>query len=369
MPLTSKLDKLPENPLANPVQDSPTTPKTPFSPVVISASLSAAGGTSGGRWTKHVFRSEPLYSPPSVEVAKRFLRSVGHSRRKSVSDTPVTSKPGASVRMSRLAQCHGCHGWLGGGLHVGSAIGKNVCTFQHSSLCRGGIVENDSWKACPTDFVPTEDNFGGAPNLIPDHFTPLLTAAIHEHLTPQPLDPNLQPQTANGQSSQEFGIQEQYSSQYARDLVVGNEGTDISDVLRLQRQANGEGARSKVIQERLPGRVWFGDEMLPAGMEQAVTDHRSSNQHALHESQYNAPLHGITITDIRNVPGLRDNVELHLVGIKDRTPVLSSAPSAPPPGLSGGPPAPPLANAFFPHQWSGDGIRVTLMGLMGCLIH
>ena len=137
--------------------------------VILPASGSAvAAGTAGGRWTKHEFRSEPVYSPPSVEVAKRFLRTVGGVHRRitsqstkssSVSDTPLTSRQGVSSRMSRLAQCHGCHGWLGGGLHVGSAIGKNVCNFQHSSLCRGGILENDSWKACPLDFVPAVDDY------------------------------------------------------------------------------------------------------------------------------------------------------------------------------------------------------------------
>ena len=75
--LSSKLASKSANPLDIPVQDSPMTPKTPFSPVVLPAPSLRSAVSTGGRWTKHDFRSEPLYSPPSIEVAKRFLRSVG----------------------------------------------------------------------------------------------------------------------------------------------------------------------------------------------------------------------------------------------------------------------------------------------------
>ena len=108
--------------------------------------------SGGGSWAKLQYRSEPLYSPPSVVVAKRFLKTVSgkyYRFQKYLSpsefDTPVTSR----VAMCRTTQCHGCHGVIGGGLHNGSAPGKDRCTLLHSVSCQGNIPESDAWRACP----------------------------------------------------------------------------------------------------------------------------------------------------------------------------------------------------------------------------
>ena len=65
------------------------------------------------------------------------------------SDTPVTSK-GAEDTMV----CHGCHGVIGSGAHLGSATGMNLCSLKHSSSCPGGYVDDHSWKACPPGYTP-----------------------------------------------------------------------------------------------------------------------------------------------------------------------------------------------------------------------
>ena len=49
--------------------------------------------------------------------------------------------------------CHGCHLQMGQGAHQGSAPGKNHCTLPHSLSCQGGVVEDDSWRACPDGYV------------------------------------------------------------------------------------------------------------------------------------------------------------------------------------------------------------------------
>ena len=49
--------------------------------------------------------------------------------------------------------CHGCHLQVGQGAHQGSAIGKNLCTLPHSLNCPGGIVEDNSYRACPPGYV------------------------------------------------------------------------------------------------------------------------------------------------------------------------------------------------------------------------
>ena len=113
---------------------------------------------------------------------------------------------------------------------------KNVCTFPHSELCRGGIPSSDGWRGCPQGyaaqaFSPSTHNQG--------------------HAYDDQLD------FSTGQQGQEFKTQANFSSQFARNLAEENEvaSTNGLDLLRFQRQANGEGVRKKVIQERRPGRV------------------------------------------------------------------------------------------------------------------
>ena len=57
------------------------------------------------------------------------------------------------LRGIRTQTCHGCHRPLGDGAHQGSATGKNRCTLPHYFLCKGGIVDTISWKACPEDYI------------------------------------------------------------------------------------------------------------------------------------------------------------------------------------------------------------------------
>ena len=58
--------------------------------------------------------------------------------------------------MDRVVVCHGCHMIIGQGAHQGSAIGKNKCTFPHSIFCKGGVKEDESWKACHTGKIKME---------------------------------------------------------------------------------------------------------------------------------------------------------------------------------------------------------------------
>ena len=98
------------------------------------------------------------FIPATFESAKAFLRKSGalfpkekqvRSSRSEL-DTPLSSK---SQSVHRMDVCHGCHGPMGEGRHMGSAPGKNVCTLSHSELCTGGILENDSWRSCPPSYV------------------------------------------------------------------------------------------------------------------------------------------------------------------------------------------------------------------------
>lgn len=46
---------------------------------------------------------------------------------------------------------------MGQGAHSGSAVGKNHCTLPHSNTCPGGIVGDESWRACPPEYEQVPD--------------------------------------------------------------------------------------------------------------------------------------------------------------------------------------------------------------------
>ena len=191
---------------SSPVIDSPKTPKTPLTPPDITLNkeegpapaetISYADCLELAKKVKYCSKSliegswregcnvrgrRPRFIPANFEAAKAFLRAsveVIPSRRirRSVSDTPMstrsrlqpspspdtsssavspsqdTSASSDSSSQPDMGICHKCHTQMGQDRHLGSAPGKNVCTLQHSHFCKGGIVEDDSWKACPVGY-------------------------------------------------------------------------------------------------------------------------------------------------------------------------------------------------------------------------
>ena len=114
--------------------------------------------------------------------------------------------------------------------------------------------------------------------------------------------------------------------------------TNGLDLVRFQRQANGEGARERVNHERMPSRISFiGQQSAPAlqqEIEQDVAELRSHNQLASQTAQQLTSVPQMTIGHIRNNPGMSDMVEMQWSKIRGQTPCLSAATSAPAPGLT-----------------------------------
>ena len=153
------------------MKDSPQTPTTPDSPGDISKSAKLLGRGSSllqdpaikpeGYWrTKQnhgPHRDVLAFKPASAEEAKAFLSQISLQLTprllKFTGDTPNSSRtvkwPGRTAGMP----CHSCHGPIGGGAHSGSAPGKNICSHDHHPSCPGGVVEDDSYKACPVGYV------------------------------------------------------------------------------------------------------------------------------------------------------------------------------------------------------------------------
>ena len=179
-----------------PVQDSPSTPATPESPPDITLSVAEVG--SEGYQSKspvtcvapglvtplstalscpvtpvttalsdsahlslygrlRVCRDKnrtptTLFEPLTCESAKTFLSAARlpprFPFRRDPLETPKTSRNRAYTMI-----CHGCHMQMGQGAHNGSAPGKALCTLPHSVSCLGGIIEDNTWRACPPGYA------------------------------------------------------------------------------------------------------------------------------------------------------------------------------------------------------------------------
>ena len=312
-------------------KSAPVSPATPVSLVSLSAAKSAPASPNG-RWfdytarDKFSVRRNPVFSPQSVTAAKTFLRIGSRipSRPPSNSCIPPSSRVATTKSM---VCCHGCHGLMGSGQHNGSAPGKNVCVLPHSSDCKGGVEEDDKWRACPLGYTPG-----------------MVMSETGFESTLQYTD--FRPGNGTGQGSTPIISVRSQSVQLP--LLPGQEG-DLGDLLRFQLQADGEGARRRVIQERIPGMMYAGSpggngqcdsqahvppvpgqsNPLATGLIDDVAALRANNQQEVQRTESSE----LTMANIRGMPGMRDQADSHVNHFQDIVPALSAAPSAPPPGL------------------------------------
>ena len=154
--------------------DSPKTPATPASPVDITTLHGRSQNVTvsykdcvdlakkvrlcsqsliEGEWVEEntVRGKGSIFIPSNFESAKSFLRASVESLERSYRSPPDTPSKD-QVSSPTMPTCHGCHGPMGQGQHMGSAPGKLVCTLAHSPYCRGGIIEDVSWKPCPQGY-------------------------------------------------------------------------------------------------------------------------------------------------------------------------------------------------------------------------
>ena len=212
--------------------------------------------------------------------------------------------------------CHGCHGRIGQTQHQGSAIGRDLCTFPHSYYCRGGVIEDVSWRACPPDYVfdpnvdlaagPGFESTLGATNFLPPsqvqggpaYSTPLLQEVHQEN--PR-------------QASQQLGAVPRLEGMDRVPSMVYIEGRNLSS-------------------EYPP----VADTHFPETIQDKIDEHRSSNQAAAEAASHERQPE-IDITNLRKDPGLQVEVANIIEDvIRQNIPSLSAADSAlPPPGNNG----------------------------------
>ena len=277
------------------------------------------------------------FVPATVEDAKLLLRSVGSL---------------SIEKMQRIHICHGCHSILGDGAHQGSAIGKVKCTFSHSLSCKGGIRENESWRACPEGYVYNPE----AEYQFQTGFTDTLDPSVfHEsqlrRSTPAGSRNSLDKEdtVVPASSQQRPPVYDNRTAQQVQ------EDSDLND--RLRRQAAGEGARSKssslsksnnalapplngdgrnpteidnhnyLNNERVMDRQHRGSLAdLPPHIVAQIQDFRSQNQAS--NQVRDRPENEFNIRNLRANENLRTQVENGVQSVRERIPSLARAPSA-----------------------------------------
>ena len=237
--------------------------------------------------------------------------------------------------MSRTLICHGCHTVLGSGAHQGSAIGKSRCTMTHSLLCKGGIAESESWRACPDGYLYNPD------------VEVISYTGLTETLDPSGFHPNVMRRSTPAGSSQSLAGVENVSQTLVNRPNPNNPSLEPTlnsnaDQERLRRQAAGEGARRKDTGQGRDNPQHLSSESqgnliqsstdallsgLPAHIMAQIRDFRAANQQA-NEVRDRPDEPNINITHLRSDNQLREQVELGLGGLREQIPSLAAAPTA-----------------------------------------
>ena len=241
--------------------------------------------------------------------------------------------------MSRTVICHGCHTILGEGAHQGSVIGKSRCVLPHSLLCKGGISENESWRACPAGYVYNPDvevqSYTG--------FTDTLDPSVFHNGALRRSTPAGSNQSLNAIGGQTLtnGIN---LNGHAQESGLTN-STERERLIRLRRQANGEGAFSKsTVVDSQPSHGLQGAGSAPVGnSSNGILNHntsdpgladlplhimdqirkfRASNQQAneMIDRQEDQP--DFNITHLRSDKNLREQVDSGLNSIRKKNSII-----------------------------------------------
>ena len=170
--------------------------------------------------------------------------------------------------------CHGCHGQIGGGAHIGSATGTNLCRLEHSPSCQG-MASLDF----PLGFQ--------SQNLPYASLTPTVGLSLQPDLSRSHLQPG------NGSARERV----------PRMVYTGPQNSTVNGL------------------DNLP-------QSLPSEVENQVQLLRSKNQGAQMAAE-GIDISELTIAKVRNTPGMQDMVGGQMDQFREIIPALASAPSAP----------------------------------------
>ena len=287
-----------------------------------------------------------------------------------------------------MVTCHGCHGPIGQDQHKGSATGKQYCTLKHSVYCRGGVVEDESWRACipgytydanldlvnGPGFESTLNTFNFQPSnmqqqgpafstpAVPSsgdqqqQFVPLTAPTVSSHHSVLP-NPHMEQQSGSLGAISRHPVPDRFPGM----VNLGSRRTLPTDF--PPPGTNGAVSLSPTTQASVEGTTF---QQIPESIQSNIDIHRAVNQA---ESEKTNEPYGINITHLRKDPELRVDAENFMEGvIRPRIPSLSAAQTAPVPdnqfsNQNGSTDRPGLGvysyNAAQLQQVAGDGIRIS----------
>lgn len=217
-----------------------------------------------------------------------------------------------------MVTCHGCHGPIGQGQHQGSELGKLKCNLPHSLYCRGGVLEDESWRGCPLGY----------------QYNPSIDLA------------------SNGVGFERTMHSYEFQSQHQpyMDPAFSTPATGGSQGARAAHQLPPfpTSLRSISPAERIPSRIYVAPQSsdpeptqdqaqsqyapnlrgVPGNIQDKISEHRAANQ--VGNETCSRPLGEFSITDLRRDTSLRVEVENTIENIRQQVPSLSAADSAGP---------------------------------------
>ena len=358
-----------------------------------------------------------LFFPPDFESAKEYLK--GNRRNwaqngklpprypRNIAVPLSTTLPLSSRDTEpggKMVRCHGCHGQVGEGAHLGSATGKNRCSFRHSNDCPGGFIEDSTWQACPPDYIAGQVSGTGFEHTIPmqqsqvvdqsrGQTQPFFSTPQHpeQSFIRQPLHDQIQQMVdhqvphggvvsqalhSQGQEQQAVPAGSDRQQQHQGQPIAGQSQTQSVDAAVVEHS---DALWSERLRVRNP--INYNDDVAvdltvtqATRAQDQVGELRARNQAAAMEmrvgQQSSQPWN---INHLRADTELIEDVDGHMGVFREHIPSLCAAPTAPPipnPTLPqaahlGAVPKPGAQHGVYGYnvaqlrQVTGDGIRVT----------
>ena len=289
-------------------------------------------------------------------------------------NTPLTSPlPSANMALQgRTRQCHGCHGPCDDS-HRGYPTGADRCTLEHDDRCEGGIVEgfdrlDSKWRGCPTGYVTIEDDFSdgdlqensasihggvlGASSLVnglaeihllnrkvassvaPPEVV-ISTSIVSTSVVSSMLMTSSNPSTATSTSVTASGlgstmfsgdgvtVLDQVSAARQRLLALKKQREGLEALAQLQKEEQLEAAETRRLQDQLN----LNQKPVRPRVGEAASRLRVRNQPG-DQNNDNGFYNGLTLPEIRKVPGLATVVESRIDQVRSEVPSLSRRPDA-----------------------------------------
>ena len=277
-----------------------------------------------------------------------------------------------STMAGRTRQCHGCHGPCDES-HRGYKTGADKCPLVHYDGCEGGIDEgfdrlDQKWRACPRGYVCIEDDLSDEQEDLGSHgfmedgilgeqcmlnglssvdlsvkgaagpavslgsgFSASKSATTVTAITSSYYCSAASTTvTASGigltmATTEAEGVSTQVTAARQRLLMLRKQREELEILAELQREEDLEAAQTKKLQEQLkltkkPVRPRVGD---------AASRLRVRNQPVDNQTEDYGFYNGLTIPQIRRVPGLASVVEDRVDQVRSDIPSLGRKPNAP----------------------------------------